>query len=88
MDLCFGWFVLTSCVGFWVLTLNLELNNGNFNCLNPCMAAGNRGMLVERESRGDQCHQSQKGEFGVAKFVNSHGQFTYCVPSVGEKESG
>ena len=26
---------LVSCVGFWVLTLNWELNNGNLNCLNP-----------------------------------------------------
>ena len=29
--------VLALCIGFWALTLNLELNNGNFNCLNPYM---------------------------------------------------
>ena len=27
--------ILVLCVGFWVLTLNWELNNDNLNCLNP-----------------------------------------------------
>ena len=26
---------LMMCIGFWVLTRNFELNNGNLNCLNP-----------------------------------------------------